>query len=223
MRAAIYARVSTTDQNCEMQSGELREYVSRRGWELAGEYVDTGWCGAKASRPELNRLMRDAGQRRFDAILCWKLDRFGRSLLHCKSALQELQANGVRFMATSQNIDTDESNPAARFLLHILMAAAEFERELICERSMAGQKRYRSQYEAGKVGKEVHSKSGKDLPIGRPREFFDRQRVVDLRAEGNSYRQIARQLGVGEGTVRRILQVENSPTDTRQNPVAEFL
>jgi DNA invertase Pin-like site-specific DNA recombinase len=100
----------------------------------------TRWCVAKASRPELNRLMHDAGQRKFDVILCWKLDRFGRSLLHCKSALQELQAHGVRFIATSQNIDTDESNPAARFLLHILMAAAEFERELIRERSMAGVK-----------------------------------------------------------------------------------
>jgi len=189
-----------------MQLGELREYVSRRGWQVAGEYVDSGWSGAKASRPELNRLMRDAGQRKFDVILCWKLDRFGRSLLHCKSALQELQANGVRFIATSQNIDTDESNPAARFLLHILMAAAEFERELICERSMAGQKRYRAQYEAGKVGKEVHSKSGKDLPVGRPKRRFDRKRVFQLREQRFSYREIARQLGIGEGTVRRILR-----------------
>jgi len=105
MRAAIYARVSTTDQKCEMQLAELREYVSRRVWEPAGEYVDTGWSGAKASRPEFNRLMKDASQRKLDAILCWKLDRFVRSLLHCKSALQELQTYGVRFMATSQNID----------------------------------------------------------------------------------------------------------------------
>jgi len=205
MRAAIYARVSTTDQKCEMQLGELREYVSRRGWETAAEYVDTGWSGSKASRPEFDRLMRDAGKRIVDVILCWKLDRFGRSLLHCKSALQELQTYGVRFMATSQNIDTDESNPASRFLVHILMAAAEFERELIRERAMAGQKRYRDHYEAGKVGKEVHSKSGKDLPVGRPKRIFARQRVFELRAQGHSYRQIARRLGIGEGTVRRVL------------------
>ena len=205
MRAAIYARVSTTDQNCEVQLAELREYVSRRGWELAGEYVDTGWSGTKVSRPELNRLMGDATQRKLDVILCWKLDRFGRSLLHCKSALQELQAHGVRFIATSQNIDTDESNPAARFLLHILMAAAEFERELIRERSMAGLKRYRGQYAAGKVGREVHSKSGKDLPVGRPSRIFDREQVYELRKQHHSYRKIARQLGIGEGTVRRVL------------------
>src|SRR6266853_4757337 len=130
--------------------------------------------------------MHEAGQRKFDLILCWKLDRCGRSLLHCKSALQELQGYGVRFIATSQNIDTDESNPAARFLLHILMAAAEFERELIRERSVAGLKRYRGQYAGGKVGKEVHSKSGKDLPVGRPKRIFPRQRVLELRAEGLS-------------------------------------
>jgi DNA invertase Pin-like site-specific DNA recombinase len=205
MRAAIYARVSTVDQNCELQRAELGEYLRRHGWENAGEYIETGWSGAKASRPEFDRLMRDAAQRKFDAILSWKLDRFGRSLLHCKTALQQLQAHGVRFIATSQNIDTDESNPAARFLLHILMAAAEFERELIRERSMAGLKRYRGQYAAGKVGKEVHSRSGKDLPVGRPKRIFARQQVLELRAHGHSYRQIARQIGIGEGTVRRLL------------------
>jgi putative DNA-invertase from lambdoid prophage Rac len=108
--------------------------------------------------------------------------------------------------AISQNIDTDESNPAARFLLHILMAAAEFERELIRERSMTGLKRYRGLYGAGKVGKEIHSRSGKDLPVGRPRRIFDRQQVFQLRARGLSYRQIAKHLKIGEGTVRRILK-----------------
>jgi putative DNA-invertase from lambdoid prophage Rac len=85
------------------------------------------------------------------------------------------------------------------------MAAAEFERELIRERSVLGQKRYRSQYEAGKVGKEVHSKSGKDLPVGRPKRIFARQEVLELRGRGLSYRQIARQMEIGEGTVRRVL------------------
>ena len=79
MRTAIYARVSTTDQSCEMQLRELREYAARRGWQVVEEYVDTGWSGAKASRPELNRLLRDARVRRFDIVLVWKLDRWGRS------------------------------------------------------------------------------------------------------------------------------------------------
>jgi putative DNA-invertase from lambdoid prophage Rac len=115
MRAAIYARVSTTDQNCELQLVELREYIHRRGWESAGEFVDTGWSGGKASRPEFDRLLAAAARREFDVVLCWKLDRFGRSLLNCKTALQQLQSQGIRFIATSQSIDTDESNPAARF------------------------------------------------------------------------------------------------------------
>jgi DNA invertase Pin-like site-specific DNA recombinase len=190
-----------------MQLVELREYVSRRGWAPAGEYVDTAWSGSKASWPEFDRLMRDAAQRKGDVILCWKLDRFGRSLLHCKSALEGLRAHGVRFIATSQNIDTDESNPTSRFLLHVLMAAAEFERELIHERSVLGQKRYRAQYKAGNVGKEIHSKPGKDLP-GRPKKVFARERVPELRAKGYSYRQIARQLKIGEGTVRRVRSVQ---------------
>jgi hypothetical protein len=74
MKIAIYARVSTTDQNCERQLNELREYAGRRGWDIAGEYVDTGWSGAKTSRPQLDKLMADARQRRFDTVIVWALD-----------------------------------------------------------------------------------------------------------------------------------------------------
>src|SRR5712692_11920979 len=143
MRAALYARVSTSDQNCEMQLRELREYARRRGWEISGEYVDTGWSGAKASRPELNRLMQDASRRTFDAVLVYKLDRFGRSVRNCLDGIEALRAPGVRFLAVSQNIDTDESNPTSRLMLHILAAVAEFERELIRERVCAGVKNAR--------------------------------------------------------------------------------
>jgi putative DNA-invertase from lambdoid prophage Rac len=122
MRTAIYARVSTVDQSCEMQLQELREYAARRGFAIIGEYVDTGWSGAKASRPELNRLMQDAQMRRFDAVLVWKLDRWGRSVAHSIRSIQELVALGIRFLAVTQNIDTDESNPTSRFLLHIFAA-----------------------------------------------------------------------------------------------------
>ena len=223
MRVAIYARVSTTDQNCEMQLAELREYTSRRGWEIASEFVDTGWSGAKASRPAFDRLMEQAGKRNFDVVLCWKLDRFGRSLLNCKAALLQLQSHGIRFIASSQNIDTDESNPASRFLVHILMAAAEFERELIRERSAAGLNRYRQQFDAGKVGKETRSRSGKNLPVGRPKRVLDRHSVTALRAQGLSYRQIASRFGAGEGTVRRVLQAASSSMEACQNLAAEIL
>jgi hypothetical protein len=82
VKAAIYARVSTTDQTCESQLSELHEYAMRRGWRVVREYLDTGWSGAKVSRPQLDQLMRDAALHQFDAVLCWKLDRFGRSVTH---------------------------------------------------------------------------------------------------------------------------------------------
>src|SRR5689334_12158490 len=77
MRAAIYARVSTTDQTCDLQLRELRQYISARGWQVAGDYVDTGWSGAAAARPELDRLLTDARLRRIDVVVVWKLDRWG--------------------------------------------------------------------------------------------------------------------------------------------------
>jgi hypothetical protein len=97
--------------------------------------------GAKASRPGLNRLMEDAWARTFEVLLVWKLDRFGRSLVDCLNNIQELERYRVRFIAVTQNLDTNEKNPASRFLLHVL-GAAEFERSLIREGTQAGQQRY---------------------------------------------------------------------------------
>ncbi len=103
MRAAIYARVSTanTGQDPAMQTRELKEFCQRRGWEVAGEYVDRGVSGAKDSRPELNRLMADGHQRRFDAVLVWKFDRFARSVSHLLRALETFSALGVEFVSLS--------------------------------------------------------------------------------------------------------------------------
>jgi DNA invertase Pin-like site-specific DNA recombinase len=137
MKAAIYARVSTTDQTNTIQVRELKEYVQRRGWGLAGIYQDQ-MSGKTASRPGLNQLLTDARLRKFDAVLVWKLDRFGRSLVHCVGAIQELQALCIRFIAISQGLDTDQANPTSQLLMHILAAVAQFERELIHERVSAG-------------------------------------------------------------------------------------
>ena len=138
MRSAIYCRTSTTDQHCDLQIRELREYISRRGWRNSGEYVDTGFSGAKASRPALDRLMADAAQHKFDCVVVWKIDRFGRSVLHLNQQLAALTSYGVRFIATTQSLDTDEKNPTSRLLLQILASVAEFEREMIRERTLSG-------------------------------------------------------------------------------------
>ena len=181
MRCALYARVSTTDQNCEIQLRELRDYISCRGWKNCGEYVDTGFSGAKASRFALDRLMADASQRKFDCIVVYKIDRFGRSVLHLNQQLAALTSYGVRFIATSQSLDTDEKNPTSRLLLQILASVAEFEREMIRERTLSGIKAAQA---AGKV-------------VGRPKRIFRRDEVVRLRdQEGLSWRAIGRQLGI---------------------------
>src|ERR1700691_5980392 len=108
MRAAIYARVSTTGQgqSPEMQVRELREYCERRGWQIAGEFVDSGISGAKDSRPELNKLMAEAHHRRFDAVVVWKFDRFARSVSHLLRALETFQSLGIEFVSLSEQMDT---------------------------------------------------------------------------------------------------------------------
>jgi len=134
--------------------------------------------GAKAQRTGLDRLVEDARLTRFDCVCVWKLDRFGRSLVDCLNNPQAVERYGVRFIAVTQGLDTDHNNPVSRFMLQVLGAAAEFERTLIVECSRAGQARYRRDYEAGKIGKTVHSRSGKNLPPHRPKRIFDRGQVV---------------------------------------------
>jgi DNA invertase Pin-like site-specific DNA recombinase len=171
-----------------MQLLDLREYAQRRGWEIHDEYVDTGWSGGRASRPHLDRLMADARRRKVDAVLVWKLDRWGRSLVDCLTSIQELVGLGIRWIAITQNLDTDESNPMSRFMLHVMGAFSEFERETIRERVKSGLKAAAAK---GRCG-------------GRPRRVCDRAGIIELRRLGAAYGEIARRMGVPETTVRRI-------------------
>jgi len=144
LRVGVYARVSTANcqQDPELQLSELREYATRRGWEIAEIYTDNGVSGSKDSRPALNRLMADAGQRKFDTVLVWKLDRFGRSLRHLINALAELEARGIAFVSLRDNLDL--GTPSGRLMFQIIGAMAEFERALIQERVKAGLRHARS-------------------------------------------------------------------------------
>lgn len=170
-----------------MQTRELREFCEHRGWQVAGEYVDAGVSGSKDSRPELNRLMSHACQRKIDAILVWKLDRFGRSLRHLVNALAELEARGVAFISLRDNLDL--SSPAGRLMFQIIGAMAEFERSLIQERVKAGLRNARAK--------------GKHL--GRPRVVVDAARIASLRAHGRSWREIRVETGTSKGTAQRAL------------------
>jgi DNA invertase Pin-like site-specific DNA recombinase len=142
VRAGIYARVSTVDQTCENQLLELRRYAEARGWTPV-EYVDRGVSGAKDRRPALDQLLADAKRRRFDVLVCWRLDRLGRNLRHLILLLDELHAVGIGFVTLGEGIDT--TSPTGRLVLHVLGAIAEFERERIRERVVAGLRRARAQ------------------------------------------------------------------------------
>jgi DNA invertase Pin-like site-specific DNA recombinase len=185
-RVALYARVSTCNgQDPEMQLSELREYASRRGWSVTSEYVEQGISGSKESRPELNRLMADARRRKFDAVLVWKIDRFGRSLKHLVNALADLCAYGVAFISFRDNLDL--STPSGRLMFQIIGAMAEFERSLIQERVRAGLRNARA----------------KGKKFGRPRAEVDADRVAELRREGLSWSQVCRSLNVSKGSAQR--------------------
>src|SRR5271165_6448307 len=185
-RVPLYARVSTLNgQDPEMQLSELREYASRRGWSITREYVDSGVSGSKESRPELNQLMADAHRRKFDAVLVWKIDRFGRSLKHLVNALADLCAYGVAFISFRDNLDL--STPSGRLMFQIIGAMAEFERSLIQERVRAGLRNARS----------------KGKKFGRPRAQVDADRVFALRREGLSWSQVCRALNVSKGSAQR--------------------
>ena len=168
-----------------MQLSELREYASRRGWTVTGEYIDQGVSGSKESRPQLNQLMADAHRRNFDAVLVWKIDRFGRSLKHLVNALADLGAYSVAFISFRDNLDL--STPSGRLMFQIIGAMAEFERSLIQERVRAGLRNARA----------------KGKKFGTPRADVDSDRVAALRSDGLSWFQVCRRLNVSKGTAQR--------------------
>ncbi len=136
IRVAIYARVSTTDQDCALQLSDLRRYVEIRGWEPGEEFIDAGVSGAKRSRPRLDELLKAVKKGRFDAVLVWRFDRMARSTTHLIEILDTLRAHGCDFCSTQEQIDT--SGATGRLMFTIIAAFAEFERMLIKERVNAG-------------------------------------------------------------------------------------
>jgi DNA invertase Pin-like site-specific DNA recombinase len=136
MEAAIYARVSTSDQSTDMQLAALRQYAERRGWQLCREYVDEGVSGSRERRPALDRLLADARRRAFGAVVVFRFDRFARSVSHLARALDEFRALGIEFVSLHEAVDT--STPMGRAMFHIAGAFAELEREIIRERVKAG-------------------------------------------------------------------------------------
>jgi len=181
-RAAIYARVSTFDQEPENQLAELRRFATARGWDVR-EYVDHGVSGSKERRPALDEMVADAKRRRFDAVVVWRLDRLGRNLKHLITLIDEMQALGIAFVSLNEGIDA--TTPAGKLQLHILAAIAEFERARIQERVRAGLARAKAQ--GRRLGRPVS-----DVPVNKL-----------IAVTGLSNAVAALQLGVSVSTLKR--------------------
>lgn len=197
LRAALYARVSTDKQSTENQLRELHQAAERQGWEVVGEFVDTGISGAKGrkDRPQLDALLKGVARRDFDVVASWSVDRLGRSLIDLVSLLQELHATGVDLYLHQQGVNT--TTPAGRALFGMMGVFAEFERGMIQERVKSGMAR----------AKERGTKSGN--PIGRPVVSSDiEERILQLRGEGMGMIKIAREVGCGVSVVQRITREE---------------
>jgi DNA invertase Pin-like site-specific DNA recombinase len=190
MKAAIYARVSTTGkgQDVDLQLRDLRNYVEARGWKIFKEYIDDGVSGRKDKRLALDQLMNDARKKRFDAVLVWRFDRFARSTKHLVTSLDEFNHLGVDFISFMENIDT--SSPMGKAMFTITSAIAELEADLIRERVKAG----------------LANAKAKGATLGRPKAELDIHELKNLRARGLTVRAIARELDVSVGLVHKTLK-----------------
>ena len=171
-----------------MQLNELRGFISRSGWKVYKEFIDHGYPGANTKRPAFTEMLHEARKRKFDILLVWKLDRLSRSLKDLINTLDELGYLGINFISYDNNLDT--TTPTGKLVFQIIGAVAEFEKDIIRERVVAGLKN------AKQKGKQ----------LGRPK-IHDGilEKAKELRKQGLSFRKIEKQLGVGEGTIRKQL------------------
>ena len=196
---AIYARVSTNEQNPEAQLLALREYANRRGFEVYKEYVDHVSGDAERRRAKrqsdsaYRALMEDAGRRKFDCVLVWKYDRFARSLSILIAALQQFSSLGIDFISYTQNTDT--TTAMGRLFYHVIGSFSEFEREMIVERVKAGLANARAK---GRI-------------LGRPRNRSAESRILALHKTGLSLRAIAQREHRSASGVLQILRRAGRP------------
>ena len=190
-RAAVYVRVSTVDQHPETQLCDLRQNAAQRGLQIVQEYVDHGFCGARARRPALDRMMEDARRHKFDVLLVWSCDRLARNTKHLLQTLDELNGMGISFLSQREAIDTE--GPLGRAIIVIVSAMAELERCIIIERVRAGMRRARLE------GRQ----------IGRSRLDMNREQIVHDRRSGMSLTQVAKRHNISRASVCRLMKEAN--------------
>ena len=187
--AAIYARVSTDKQKVDMQVEELKAYIRKRGFKTGEVYIDKGFTGGNLQRPSFGRMLSDAHKRSFDVLVVWKLDRLSRSLKDLITTLEMLGSLGIDFISYDNSLDT--STPTGKLVFHVVGSVAEFERDIIRERVRAG----------------LANARRKGIRLGRPSILAKVSgKIALLKEKGLSNRAIARQVKIGEATVRRALK-----------------
>ncbi len=194
-KVAIYTRVSTNDQSVDMQVSDLRRYCEQRGFEIYKEYSDQGVSGTKDKRPALDELMADARKRKFEAVICWRFDRFARSTKHLVTALEEFCHLRIDFLSFQENIDT--SSPLGKAVFIIISAIAELERNIIVERVRAG----------------IRKAKEKGKRLGRPKTLnLDVDKLRKMRDQGVSFSKIAKEVHACPATIYKMVQKQGSKT-----------
>jgi DNA invertase Pin-like site-specific DNA recombinase len=187
MRVAIYTRISTGEQNADMQRTELTEYCNFRKWDVVKIYSDV-ISGSKDRRPALDQLMADAKRGKFDVLVVWRFDRFARSTRFLLESLELFNGLGIDFVSLRESIDT--STATGKLVFTILGAVAELERQNIRERVIAGQK----------------AAKRRGVWFGRPQVQVDIREIETLRKQGQTWREIALAMGTSEDTLLRRVQ-----------------
>ena len=187
MNVAIYTRVSTVEQNTDNQLLELNKYCEARRYNIHKVYTDKGVSGSKESRPQFDIMLNDAKKCKFDILLVWKLDRLSRSLKHLLNTLDTLSTLNIGFISYSDNFDTTTAQ--GKLMFSIVGAFAEFERSLIQERVKLGIKRA----------------VANGIKLGRPKLKVNKYTLLNLRNQGLSIRQIAKEVNVSVGSVHNKL------------------
>lgn len=201
-RAALYCRVSTSDQSCARQERDLTAFAERAGYEVIGAFKETG-SGVKAERGERRKVFALAQRREIDAVLVTELSRWGRSTTDLLATLKELQARRVSVIALN-GMTFDLSTPHGRMIATVLAGIAEFERELI-------QERIRSGIAAAKArGKRLGRQLGQ-----RPKSDRLAPKVLALVRQGRSYRLIGREVGLSKNTVADIVKRNRAVSASR--------
>jgi len=192
-KVVIYARVSTLDQTVDNQLIKLRDHCSKMGWEIVKEYTDEGLSGtlSRNKRPALNAMINDGYRKKFDTVVCWDISRLGRSMKELIMFLSDMKDRGIGICSVRQGFDTSTS--MGEIMFQFVGILSSWEREMIRERTLAGLERAKSE------GKTLGRKKVTDKVITA--------KIIELRNDKKSIREIASEVGISIGTVYNVLKV----------------